>query len=330
LPLGLLLGGRVDEADLMLTYCRNNFLTPTGDFMTDNQCTVFDPDVKTLHWEFADFYPYLNQWWITCGVRLGRFDFIVPAFNYVEKHWYNPQTQAQVVQDPLNENPDGYNEHCIFNSAHLGNTFLFMGERQKAIQVGDTMVKMIDAQPDLEGTGDSLRFYMRFKDNFELIKEIPEGARGVKLAAICKGNEPLQCWWSLGYPVAFLTNLSIMTGCKAYLEAAEKVLKFCLRCNDNIRNNIVSHKVMWGAAMVASQTGKKEYWDLSRDIASHIMNVGQIETGEVGNWQFEKDASGNGTAYGKAQVIDQTGEIAYWFSVVARLMEQAELEGKLC
>ena len=59
------------------------------------------------------------------------------------------------------------------------------------------------------------------------------------------------------------------------------------------------------------------------------MNVGQIETGEVKNWQYEKDDNGNPTVYGGAQVIDQTGEIAYWFSVVARLMEQADVEGKL-
>ena len=212
LPLGLLLGGRVDEADRMLTYCRNNFLTPLGDFANDNKLTKFDPDIKTLHWEFADFYPYLNQWWITCGVRLGRFDFIDKAFDYVEKYWYNPATQAQVVQDPINENPDGYNEHCIFNSAHIGNSFLFMGQKEKAIAVGDRIVTMTHAQPDLEKTGDGLRFYMRFKDNFELIKEIPKGARGVKNAAICRGNEAYQCWWSLGYPIAFLANLYNYTG----------------------------------------------------------------------------------------------------------------------
>jgi len=329
LPLGLLLGGRVDEADRMLTFCKNNFLTPTGDFMNDNTLTSFDPAAKTLHWEFADFYPYLNQWWITCGVRLGRFDFVDTAYQYVDRHWFNPVTAASVVQDPLGENPEGYNEHCIFNSAHLGNTYLFMGNKEKALAVGDTICRMVDAQPNLEGSGDALRFYMRFNDDFQLIKGYPEGARGVKNAAICKGNEAFQCWWSLGYPVAYLANLYNMTREVKYLQSAEKILAFCLRCNENLRNNIVSHKVMWGSAMVGSITGRKEYWDLSRDIASHIMNVGQIESGEVKNWQWERDGEGNGTVYGEAQVIDQTGEIAYWFSVVARLMEQAELDGKL-
>lgn len=329
LPLRLLLGGRVDEADRMLTFCKNNFLTPNGDFMNDNTLSSFDAAAKTLHWEFADFYPYLNQWWITCGVRLGRFDFVDTAYQYVDRHWFNPVTAASVVQDPLGENPEGYNEHCIFNSAHLGNTYLFMGNKDKALAVGDTICKMVDAQPDLEGSGDTLRFYMRFNDDFQLIKGYPEGARGVKNAAICKGNEAFQCWWSLGYPVAYLANVYNLTGEAKYLASAEKILAFCLRCNENLRHNIVSHKVMWGAAMVGAITGRKQYWDLSRDIASHIMNVGQVESGEVKNWQWERDEAGNGTVYGEAQVIDQTGEIAYWFSVVARLMEQAELDGKL-
>ena len=42
------------------------------------------------------------------------------------------------------------------------------------------------------------------------------------------------------------------------------------------------------------------------------------------NWGWER-----GTPYGEAQVIDQTGEIAYWLHVVACQMEKAELGGRL-
>ena len=44
---------------------------------------------------------------------------------------------------------------------------------------------------------------------------------------------------------------------------------------------------------------------------------------------WEKDSNGVGTPYGEAQVIDQTGEIAYWFYVVANQMEKAEKAGRL-
>ena len=57
--------------------------------------------------------------------------------------------------------------------------------------------------------------------------------------------------------------------------------------------------------MVGNLTGKAEHWDLVRSIAGHIINVGQVEDGRVMNWGWER-----GTAYGDAQVVDQTAEIA--------------------
>ena len=85
---------------------------------------------------------------------------------------------------------------------------------------------------------------------------------------------------------------------------------------------------MWGASLVGNITGKQEHWDLVRSIAGHIIHVGQAADGRVTNWGWERDGNGVGTEYGEAQVIDQTGEIAYWFYVVARQMEKAEVAGR--
>ena len=205
LPNALAMAGRMDDCDRMLDLCVRSFLCENGDFRNN-------PAEKTLHWEFEDFYPYLNQWWITAGMRLGRFDFVGKAYNYCDKYWFNPKTNAQVVQDALNQNPDGYNEHCIFNSAHMGYTQLFMGNIRKAKAIGHTIIKMVEKQPNMDETGNKLKFYQRFNDDFELLTSFPDGHRGVKLAAIIKGNEPGQCWWSLGYPVAYLTHLYTYTG----------------------------------------------------------------------------------------------------------------------
>merc|ERR1712019_175959 len=115
----------------------------------------------------------------------------------------------------------------------------------------------------------------------------------------------------------------MQSGEQKFLQTAGRILEFASRCNKDIRNTIIAHKVMWAASLVGQLTGKQLYWDLVRDIARHIMNVGQVEDGRVLNWFWEKDATGNGTAYGHAQVIDQTAEIAYWFFVVASQMEKA-------
>lgn len=63
-----------------------------------------------------DFYAYLNQWWITAGMRLGRFDFVPKAYDYVHEQWYNPKTCAGILQEPINMRY----ENCIFTSAHIG------------------------------------------------------------------------------------------------------------------------------------------------------------------------------------------------------------------
>jgi hypothetical protein len=299
-------------------------MRPNGDFTLSPSDSHFAPlDKKTLHWEFYDFYSYLNQWWLTAGIRLSRFDFVPKAYNYVETNWYNDKAHAGILQEPL----DGRYENCIFTSAHLGFSMMHCGQNDKAGLVADTIVKMVGKQPDMNN--DTLTYYNRFDDNHELIKSWDADDKGVKLAAIVNGNEEVQCWWSLGYPVAFMAHMYNMTGKAEYLQTAEIILEFVARCHPNSRNSIIAHKIMWGASMVGNITGKKEHWDIVRSVSSHIMNVGQVDDGRVLNWGWEKDANGVGTEYGEAQVIDQTGEIAYWFYVVACQMEKAEKNGQL-
>jgi len=304
----------------MMDYCVKQFMRPNGDFTLKPVEGHFAPqEEKTLHWEFYDFYAYLNQWWITAGVRLSRFDFVPQSTEYVLKHWYNPKTQAGILQEPL----DGRYENCIFTSAHLGFTMLHVGDAH-AEAVGDTIVKMVAQQPHLDGGNGPFKYYNRFDENFNLLQSFAPEDPGVKLAAIVDGSAADQCWWSLGYPAAFLAHLHMKTGNPSYLATAESILHFAGRCHTDIRSNIVAHKVMWAASLVGQITGKKQHWDLCRDIAAHIMDVGQVEDGRVLNWGWEK-----GTAYGEAQVVDQTGEIAYWFHVVACQMEKAAQEDRL-
>ena len=108
-------GGRTKEADMMMDYCVENFLQANGDFAltSSSGATNFAPLAdKTLHWEFYDFYAYLNQWWITAGIRLSRFDFVPAAYEYCKANWYNPAAQAGILQAPIDSNY----ENCIFTS----------------------------------------------------------------------------------------------------------------------------------------------------------------------------------------------------------------------
>eukprot|EP00965_Chrysotila_dentata_P194932 6176679-Pleurochrysis_carterae.AAC.3 len=180
LPNALIWGGKIAEADAVLDFCVQRFFQSNGDFTSMPQPrsgTNYAPQAeKTLHWEFYDFYAYLNQWWITAGVRLSRFDFVGKAFQYVDQHWYNPKTAAGILQEPLS----GRYENCIFTSAHLGFTMLHVGEWDRAKAIGDTIVAMVGKQPHLDDT--TLTYYNRFDDDFNLLTCFPDDDPGVKLA----------------------------------------------------------------------------------------------------------------------------------------------------
>lgn len=316
LPNALVWGGRIREADAMLDHCVERFFRPNGDFTNQPVASHYAPAQKTLHWEFNDFYAYLNQWWITAGVRLSGNDFIGKAFSYVDTHWYNPKVAAGILQEPL----DMRYENCIFTSAHLGFTMLHMGD-ERATAIGNTIVTMVSKQPHM---GAARVYYNRFDDDLNLLTSFEPTDPGVKLAAIIDGNKPGQCWWSLGYPVAFLAHLYQRVGDRRYLEAADTILSFVQEADPEARHSIIAHKVMWGASLMGNITGDPKYWSLVRSIAAHIIHEGQADDGRVLNWGWER-----GTPYGEAQVVDQTGEIAYWFFVVARQMEKAEQGGRL-
>jgi len=323
LPNALVWGGRIKEADAMFDFLVERFFRENGDFTNELHDGHFCPQVKkTLHWEFYDFYAYLNQWWITAGVRLNRFDFVGKAYEYVIRHWFNPKTNAGILQEPV----DGRYENCIFTSAHIAYSMMHMGDIAKACLVADTIMKMVGKQQHLDDA--KLTYYNRFDDDFNLLTSFAADDKGVKLAAIVDGTKPKQCWWSLGYPAAFLAHLYMRTGEAKYLATAERILEFASRCHDDLQNGILGHKVMWAASLVGQITGKPLYWNMVHNIAGHIINVGQVEDGRVLNWGWEKDAAGKGTEYGNAQVIDQTNEIAYWFFVVACQIEKAKKAGR--
>ena len=141
---------------------------------------------------------------------------------------------------PCQEPIDGRYENCIFTSAHLAFSMLHMGDEARARLIGDRIVEMVGKQPAL---GERM-YYNRFNDAGEILTSFAADDKGVKLAAIIDGNKPGQCWWSLGYPVAFLTHLHHRTGERRYLETAEDILAFVRTCDDDVRNNIVAHKVI--------------------------------------------------------------------------------------
>eukprot|EP01084_Bolivina_argentea_P276337 471513_1 len=295
LPNALIMCGYPKEANRVINYCLDNYFQEDGDFCTK-------PGMKSISAPFSVFYPYCNQWMIQAGLKLRRFDYVFKAAAYNDK-FYNPITSASVINRPYQENGENIND--IFTSAALGTTYLYLNNLERAKLIANTMVKMIDAQPDWNNKELGYPYYLRFTDDFKFIKYIaPEP--GIRTIYKVQGDRIRQPYFSIGYPVAFMGFAYQVFGDKVYLKTAEKLIDYALRINTDVRTNQWAHKLMWGTSIVASETNKQVHWDLVYDIANTIMNSQDPNTGCT------------------SSVIDQTAEMAFWMPIIAMKIRQTK------
>jgi rhamnogalacturonyl hydrolase YesR len=112
-------------------------------------------------------------------------------------------------------------------------------------------------------------------------------------------TQPNQAYFMIGYPIAFLGKLYLATQNDAYLQTAKGYLDVALGCHEMISQCYLSHKVAWGAAIMANITHDHKYANLSIKIADYLLTIQQ----EQGLWLKNTPAH---------TCFDQTAEIAIW------------------
>lgn len=292
-PTTLYAAGRVAEANRIVDYIKANYLQPDGDVMTS-------PGFKSGDGAYIEYYHYTNAWIAMGTQRLGRFDVAVPVHNYLlpyynkhqggfnTNHAYHPSDKAGTVTDTL-------------SVSHGGLMALYFGDKKKAKAAGDLLLDMIKKQDDL-ATG----FYLRMDWKGRIIKDYPAE---MEVFYLVSATQPNQAYFFVGYPIAYLGLLSRATGDDRYQQGANDYLNFALSTTGNIRSFFFAHKVAWGAAINAKNTGNPVYAQLARDICDHLVSIQQP------NGQFLPELGVFGS-------YDQTSEIALWLRYV-----HAELNG---
>ena len=102
------------------------------------------------------------------------------------------------------------------------------------------------------------------------MRDIPANKAAFYLVS---AREPDQAYFMIGYPIAFLAKLYEATADGAYLKAARGYLDFGLACEGNLRSFHTSHKVAWGAAVLARITGDPRCMELVVIIADHLLGI---------------------------------------------------------
>lgn len=290
LPYLLHVSGYLDEATRSLSYIKSTFMLENGDFTTRN-------GMKSANEAFVEYWGYINGWIALTSQKMGRFDIAFPSYEYL-KSFSHSRNGGFTTQKPYGQGDDVVD---VLTTAHLGLVALYFGDRDRAKAAGQLLQQLASLQPDL-----SFGFFLRMNADGKVITEFsPESA----MFYVVSRTDPNQAYFMIGYPIAFLGMLYRATGEAQYLKTAKDYLDFVLQCQGNLRTFHYSHKVAWGAAIVANLTNETMYRDLSISIADYLLSSQDTS----GAWLVDQPVH---VSY------DQTAEISIWMREIS-----AELAG---
>jgi hypothetical protein len=277
------LSGRTRDAAHLLAFIRRRFMRADHDFATA-------AGYKSDNAAFTEYWAYPNGWLAIAAQRMGRFDIGYPAFEYL-RSCHEPARGGFRTSGA-----SGSGGADALTTAHLGLVCLYFGDLRRAEGAGCWLARLLAVQPDLR-TG----LFLRVDRSGELVHDVPEDKAAFY---VVRAREPHQAYFMIGYPIAFLAKLFAATGDDAHLRAARGYLDFALSCEGNLRSCYTSHKVAWGAAVLARITGDPRCTELAVTIADHLLDIQDPS----GVWLADQPAH---------TMFDQTAEIAIWLREIS-------------
>lgn len=279
------LSGRPREAGRLLTFIKRRFMRPDHDFTTS-------AGHKSDHAAFTEYWAYPNGWLAMAAHRMGRFDIAYPAFEYL-RSCHEPARGGFFTSGSSGSGDGGTD---ALTTAHLGLACLSFGDVHRAEAAGRWLARLLAVQPDSRAG-----LFLRRDRSGHLVCDVPEGKAAFHVVS---ARDPDQAYFMIGYPIAFLAKLFEATADDAHLRAARGYLDFALSCQGNLRSCPTSHKVAWGAAVLARITGDLCCTDLAVTIADHLLGIQDPS----GAWLADQPAH---------TTFDQTAEIAIWLQEIS-------------
>ena len=252
-PMTFAEAGRVTEAKAIAQHLRNTFFED-GDF----HAVKDDPTSGGLK-------NYRTAWIGRSLHQLGFLDLSNSAGAFLESEMV-PKHHGILEDSEIHGYPRemDWGATC---SAILA--FLTMGRVDSAAACGDFLVKMIDDQPNKN------KFYLKRDLKGEIIVDLMDRQLITHVIEFAKNQ---QIYWYLGMSMTAFAGLLLMTQEEKWSQAADKILKYIERCNDELFTAITNGKVAWGSGAMFSATGDEKYSKLSKQIWRWVMET-QTENG---------------------------------------------------
>ena len=281
-------GGRGDLGYRVLDHIRRSYLRDDGNLKTTREVKTADPVL-------AQYEPYMNAWVVMGAQKLGRFDVAQPTWDFVDD-FFHPTWGGFTMHAPYGRGDD-VTEAIV--TALLGLSSLYVGDLDRARKAGSFLLRLIDLQPDLE-----YGFYLRLDEKRDLITEFAEEEAPLY---VVRADSPQQLYFFMGGPMGFLARLAEATSDPAYLNGARAYLAFLQSVDQSLYTFSFSHKVAWGASVLARVGDDKEALEMAIRIADFLVDIQDTS----GGWLVDEPLETS---------LDQSAEIATWlFEIDAEL-----------
>ena len=277
--------GQPASANRSLTYVRNNFFTPEGDFLP-----------REHPWHTTVHYPYANSYFIIGSMLAGRDEIAMPAVNFLLSQ-QSPEHGgffSRLTKDGKNNFSD------TMSSSAAGLACLAAGKIEAAQRVAEYLSHIVNLQPV-----PSDYFFTTIKADGRLCTDKADNSEVFYRIIDTKKED--QCWFALGLPFAFLVRLAHATNETPYYDLAQWYFDFQHRCI-NPWDGSSSGKAGWGCAMLYRITGETGYRDIAFYIAQNIMSRQKDD----GRW-----LSADGQPELTNADLDITAEFTLWLSLIS-------------
>jgi len=278
--------GHAASAHRSLTYVRQTFFTPEGDFLP-----------REHPWHIMAHYPYLNSYFIVGSMLTGYYQIAFPAVSFLltQQDARHGGFYSRLTEEGRKQMAD------TTSSSMAGIACLAAGKIEEARRVADYLSYIVKLQP-----ASNDRFFTTINADGQLYTE-PKDDHDAFLRII-DTKKADQCWFAIGLPFAFLIRLADAANDTRYLELAQWYFDLQKRCIGPW-DGYSSGKAAWGCAMLYRITGEARYRDIAMHIAKNIMAMQKTD----GSWVY-----GQNKQQGLInEDIDLTAEFTLWLSLIS-------------
>ena len=281
-PAALMVAGESAAASRLLSWIRENGLTPDGDF-----------GPRPANEMDSYYYIYHNAWVIKAAQRMGQFDLSQRGMEFIMDFW-DPESGG-FYSSPTERGMD--TKEDLWVVAGAGWCAIYTGMLDVAEGVGNWMRRMMDAQPNYPE-----EMYTVYSQKTGLITEVLDGDDFRYVLTRDESRD--QSFFHPGIAAGFLTRLYKATGEPEWLSLAREYMRFADHVDDYHFSLLRAGKLGWAASIMYTLTGEQKYRDMAIRVGDNLI---ETQTDE-GFWETKL---GNGVPGN-----DATAELIVWLDEV--------------